>query len=91
MKWLYAHTYYPQEEFWPMYGGRGWYDNLREKYNAGTLPSVWDKVHVDPEAAGTKQRHWLKRQWPLGGFYGIYKSIQSKDYMLHRHAKWKGQ
>ncbi|KAK3995831.1 alpha/beta hydrolase fold-domain-containing protein [Cladorrhinum sp. PSN332] len=89
MKWLYAHTYYPQEEFWPMYGGRQWYDGLREKYNAGHLPSVWDKVHVDPEAAGNKKRHWLKRIPPLGGFYGIYKSIQSKDYMLHRNATWK--
>ncbi|KAK4128476.1 FAD-binding domain-containing protein [Parathielavia appendiculata] len=89
MKWLYAHTYYPQDEFWPMYGGREWYDQLRAKYNAGTLPTVWDKVHVDPEAAGAKQRHWLKRQSPLGGFYGIYKSIQSKDYMLHRKAQWK--
>jgi hypothetical protein len=91
MKWLYAHTYYPQDEFWPMYGGRAWYDSLREKYKATTLPSVWDKVHVDPEAASTEKRHWLTRQWPLGGFYGIYKSIQSNDYMLHRHAKWKGQ
>jgi hypothetical protein len=72
-----------------MYGGRGWYDQLREKYNAKTLPSVWDKVHVDPKAAGEKKRHWLKRQRPLGGFYGIYKSIQSKDYMLHRRAQWK--
>ncbi|KAJ4293765.1 hypothetical protein N0V88_005273 [Collariella sp. IMI 366227] len=89
MKWLYAHTYYPQEEFWPMYGGRGWYDDLRKKYNAETLPSVWDKVHVDPAEAGAKKRHWLKKQKPLGGFYGIYKSIQSKDYMLHRKAQWK--
>ncbi|KAL2131379.1 hypothetical protein VTI74DRAFT_5161 [Chaetomium olivicolor] len=89
MKWLYAHTYYPQDEFWPMYGGREWYDGLRKKYKAETLPSVWDKVHVDPEVAGTKQRHWLLKQKPLGGFYGIYKSIQSKDYMLHRHAQWK--
>lgn len=89
MKWLYAHTYYPEEEFWPMYDGKEWYDKLREKYNATTLPSVWDKVHVDPVKAGTAQRHWLKRQPPLGGFYGIYKSIQSKDYMLHRHAQWK--
>ncbi|KAK4199735.1 putative 24-dehydrocholesterol reductase precursor [Triangularia verruculosa] len=93
MKWLYAHTYYPQEEFWKMYKGRGWYDGLREKYNAGHLPSVWDKVRVDPEAAGSKERHWLKRQVPLGGFYGIWKSIQSKDYFLHRNAawKWKGE
>jgi hypothetical protein len=89
MKWLYAHTYYPQDEFWSMYGGRGWYDELRDKYNAKTLPSVWDKVHVDPDVAGAKQRHWLKKQPPLGGFYGIYKSIQSKDYMLHRRAQWK--
>jgi hypothetical protein len=89
MKWLYAHTYYPQEEFWPMYGGRDWYDALRQKYNATKLPSVWDKVHVDPRAAEGKKRHWLKRQWPIGGLYGIYKSIQSKDYTLHRHAQWK--
>jgi FAD/FMN-containing dehydrogenase len=89
MKWLYAHTYYSQDEFWPMYGGRGWYDALRQKYKAGTLPTVWDKVHVDPEAASSAKRHWLKRRRPLGGFYGIYKSIQSKDYMLHRHAQWK--
>lgn len=93
MKWLYAHTYYPQDEFWPMYGGREWYDALRKQYNAETLPTVWDKVHVDAGAARVKKRHWLKRQWPLGGLYGIYKSIQSKDYMLHRHAtwKWKGE
>lgn len=89
MKWLYAHTYYPEEEFWPMYGGRGWYDELRQKYKATTLPSVWDKVHVDPEAAGAAKSHWLQKYWPLAGFYGIYKSIQSKDYMLHRHAQWK--
>ncbi|KAK4105204.1 FAD-binding domain-containing protein [Parathielavia hyrcaniae] len=89
MKWLYAHTYYPQDELWSMYGGREWYDQLRAKYNAGTLPTVWDKVHVDPDAAGAKQRHWLKKRAPLGGLYGIYKSIQSKDYMLHRNAQWK--
>jgi FAD/FMN-containing dehydrogenase len=89
MKWLYAHTYYPEQEFWPMYGGREWYDGLRQKYKATTLPSVWDKVHVDPKTAGAAKRHWLKKQKPLGGFYGIYKSIQSKDYMLHRNAQWK--
>jgi len=91
MKWLYAHTYYKPEEFWPMYNGREWYDALREKYRATTLPSVWDKVHVDGTAASSKKRHWLKRQPPLGGLYGIWKSIQSKDYMLHRNAKWKGK
>lgn len=93
MKWLYAHTYYQPDEFWSMYGGRAWYDALRTKYRATTLPSVWDKVYVDPEGAEGKKRHWLKRQAPIGGLWGIYKSIKSRDYKLHRKAgwKWKGE
>lgn len=45
MKWLYAHTYYTEAEFWTMFD-RGWYDGLRRKYHAGFLPSVWDKTKV---------------------------------------------
>jgi len=89
MKWLYAHTYYSPEQFWDMYRGKAWYDALREKYKAVFLPTVWDKVHVDAGKASQKKRHWLKSIRPLGGFYGIYKSIQSKDYFLHRNATWK--
>lgn len=94
MKWLYAHTYYDEPEFWKMYGGRGWYDSLRAKYKADEagLPTVYDKVKVDvgkTKAAGGG----LKGVWPFGGIYGIYKSIKSRDYMLHRNAgwKWKGE
>jgi Delta24-sterol reductase len=94
MKWLYAHTYYDEPEFWDMYGGRAWYDTLRAKYKADQagLPSVYDKVKVDldkTKAAGGG----LKSVWPFGGIYGIYKSIKSRDYMLHRDAgwKWKGE
>lgn len=94
MKWLYAHTYYDEPEFWDMYGGRGWYDALRAKYKADEagLPTVYDKVKVDldkTKAAGGG----LKSVWPFGGIYGIYKSIKSRDYMLHRNAgwKWKGE
>jgi FAD/FMN-containing dehydrogenase len=89
MKWLYAHTYYPEQEFWEMYGGRQWYDQLREKYNATGLPSVWNKVHVDKKALLRKKRSI----WPVGGAVGLWKSIQSKDYMIHRNAtwKWKGE
>ncbi|KUI55695.1 Delta(24)-sterol reductase, partial [Cytospora mali] len=90
MKWLYAHTYYDEPEFWDMYGGRGWYDALRRKFKADEagLPSVYDKVKVDLEKSKS-QRGGLKGVWPFGGLYGIYKSIQSKDYMLHRNAEWK--
>lgn len=88
MKWLYAHTYYQPDEFWPMYGGKEWYDALRTKYKADHLPSVWDKVHVDVNKKEEKQ-HWMKRIWPMAGLYGVYKGIKSKDYFLHRRAEWK--
>jgi len=91
MKWLYAHTYYAADEFWSMYGGRGWYDALREKYKATALPSVWDKVRVDEQAV--EKRHWLKSKAPIGGLWGIWKSILSRDYFIHRRStwKWKGE
>lgn len=90
MKWLYAHTYYEEPEFWDMYGGRGWYDALRKKYKADQagLPSVYDKVKVDLDKVRA-QRSGLKGVRPFGGLYGIWKSIRSKDYLLHRNAEWK--
>lgn len=90
MKWLYAHTYYDEPEFWEMYGGRGWYDELRKTYKADQagLPSVYDKVKVDLDKI-KEQRTGLKGIRPFGGLYGIWKSIQSKDYFLHRNAEWK--
>ena len=90
-KWLYAHTYYSEEEFWRIYD-RPWYDALRAKYRAGTLPTVYDKVRVDVGAKRRERLEWrqtLKAAWPVGGVYGIWKSIQSGDYMLHRNAEWK--
>ena len=95
MKWLYAHAYYGEDEFWDIYG-REWYDGLRHKYQATALPSVYDKVKV---GAGAKVetgeskgwRPWLKACWPVGGLYGIRQAIKTGDYNLHRHAKWKHQ
>ncbi|KAF2836108.1 hypothetical protein M501DRAFT_997348 [Patellaria atrata CBS 101060] len=42
-KWLYANAYYTEQEFWSIYN-REWYEELREKYGAAKLPSVYDKV-----------------------------------------------
>jgi len=91
MKWLYAHTYYSEAEFWDAFGGCVAYEALRAKYRATSLPSVYDKVKARDEDK-TAEKGWkplVKSLWPVGGFYGIYKSIQSKDYMLHRHATWR--
>ncbi|KAL6854631.1 hypothetical protein J3F83DRAFT_718682 [Trichoderma novae-zelandiae] len=90
-KWLYAHTYYSEDEFWRVYD-RPWYTALREKYAATTLPSVYDKVRIDVEASRRERRLWkksLKSRWPVGGLYGIWRSILTGDYNLHRHAEWK--
>ncbi|KAH7013345.1 hypothetical protein EDB80DRAFT_709764 [Ilyonectria destructans] len=92
MKWLYAHTYYAEDDFWKLYGDRPWYDALREKYHAATLPTVYNKVKVDVEARKEERRRLkqsLKGRPPFGGLYGIWKGIKSKDYMLHRKAEWK--
>lgn len=92
MKWLYAHTYYSEAEFWDAFGGRADYEALRTKYRATGLPSVYDKVKVQDAAGEAGQEGWkpfIKSLWPVGGLYGIWKGIQSRDYMLHRGATWR--
>lgn len=42
-KWLYAYAHYTEEEFWQQYD-RKWYDALRRKYHAETLPTIYDKI-----------------------------------------------
>ncbi len=42
-KWLYAYAYYSEDEFWNLYD-RAWYEGLRAKYHAETLPTIYDKV-----------------------------------------------
>ncbi|KAK4452255.1 FAD-binding domain-containing protein [Podospora aff. communis PSN243] len=92
MKWLYAHTYYSEDEFWQAYGDKSRYNELRKKYKAMTLPSVYDKVKVDGEAYGRQQREewgpWALSFWPLGGMWGIRKAIQSGQY-LPRCPPWR--
>ncbi|MCJ1336990.1 hypothetical protein MMC09_002268 [Bachmanniomyces sp. S44760] len=94
MKWLYAHTYYKENEFWKMFD-RQWYDGLREKYNAGSLPSVWHKVKVDPDVrmkvASSSWGTWILRFWPLAGLWGLWKAIQSGDYLIARKSTWKAR
>ncbi|OAA57974.1 FAD-binding domain containing protein [Niveomyces insectorum RCEF 264] len=82
-KWLYAHAYYDEPTFWQLYE-RQPYDALRAKYDAAGLPSVYDKVHVDPERhiKGTQMR------WPLAGLWGLRHAIASKVY-LPRTPPWR--
>ncbi|KAH0840933.1 FAD binding domain-containing protein [Fonsecaea pedrosoi] len=88
-KVLYSHTYYPEEDFWALYD-RKWYDELRRKYSATNLPTVWEKVKVD-EPHMMQNQSWLQRlafQWPFAGIIGIRHAIQSQDYLIHRQPSW---
>lgn len=92
MKWLYAHTYYTEQEFWNIYD-REWYDALRDKYSAVSLPSVYEKVTVDVEAekratATSFPGNWLLSTWPISGSYGILKAIISGSYLQARKSAW---
>ncbi|QSZ31459.1 hypothetical protein DSL72_001024 [Monilinia vaccinii-corymbosi] len=90
MKWLYAQTYYSEEQFWAMYDRR-WYDALRQKYRATGLPSVYEKVKA-PQAEVTKpvsRSEKFFKAWPIAGLHGIYKAIRSKSYVAARASAWK--
>ncbi|KAL8938405.1 MAG: hypothetical protein Q9216_003922 [Gyalolechia sp. 2 TL-2023] len=91
MKALYAHTYYTEDEFWRVYD-RKWYDALRQKYGAQSLPSAYDKVKVNVVDAegrggdGASFRDRVFRQWPIGGLYGVWKAWRSEDYRETRRS-----
>ncbi|TFA98901.1 hypothetical protein CCMA1212_009387 [Trichoderma ghanense] len=90
-KWLYAHAYYTEEEFWSHYD-RSSYDALRKKYGAEYLPSVYDKVKVDVEGEErARNATWRTRcrarfwdLWPLAGLRGFYGAVKGGDYLLQK-------
>ncbi|KAI9667157.1 MAG: hypothetical protein M1831_001334 [Alyxoria varia] len=43
LKWLYAHCYYTEDEFWQIYDRKG-YDELRSNYGAQGLPDIYQKI-----------------------------------------------
>lgn len=50
-KWLYAQTFYTEQEFWSLYDKQS-YDELRTRYQSGMLPSLYEK---------TKEVSWSER------------------------------
>ncbi|CAK7234645.1 hypothetical protein SCUCBS95973_009005 [Sporothrix curviconia] len=85
MKWFYAHAYYTEADFWNIYDKPA-YDALREKYQAATLPSVYDKLRT--KAPASKDDGGWKTKWPFAGVYGLRQAIASKAY-LPRTPPWR--
>jgi delta24-sterol reductase len=99
MKCLYAHAYYTEQEFWDIYDEKN-YKELRTKYHAESLPSVYDKVKVDLQgvAGGQSEKkpeswsEWAYNRfwntWPLGGLYGVASAtkglVVQSDFLLKK-------
>ncbi|EPE02474.1 fad binding domain protein [Ophiostoma piceae UAMH 11346] len=86
-KWLYAHAYYTEDEFWAHYDRQS-YDRVRAKYGAEWLPTVYDKVKVEEkqDAAARGLVAWLLAWfwaiWPMRGLYGVVMAILGGDYLM---------
>lgn len=74
-KLLYARTYYTEDEFWLIYR-KDIYDEMRKKYKAEGLPSVYDKLKADMET-GVGQRR------PVRGILSTIwdKATGNKEYL----------
>ncbi len=65
-KWSYAHSYFTKSEFWSMYDKKH-YNQLRKKYHATSLPTIYDKITV-------KKRHRIeKKKAVLKTLFGLAK------------------
>ena len=97
-KWLYAHTYYTEDEFWSIYDRKN-YDALRAKYHAQHLPNIYDKVKVDITAEEKAlQESWILwflafvwSLWPISGLYALYKAYVGGEYLLPNQMIWRTQ
>ncbi|KAF1842270.1 FAD binding domain-containing protein [Cucurbitaria berberidis CBS 394.84] len=89
LKWLYSRVFYTEDEWWQVYDKQK-YEELRKKFKASSLPTIWDKVkdRGRKEDFGTGLKGLLKRivkgNSLLSGFYGIYKAVRGGDYMLKK-------
>jgi len=63
-KWFYAHSYYTEDEFWNNYD-RKWYDSLRKKYRADSLPNIYEKIQVKQRYDINLKRGALKTMWGI--------------------------
>lgn len=79
-KWLYAHTYYTEDEFWAIYD-RKRYEAQREKYHATSLPSLYEKVKMQIDDLSPSWRQWVKNIRPIAGVYGGLKAALGTNYL----------
>ncbi|KAF2101204.1 FAD-binding domain-containing protein [Rhizodiscina lignyota] len=95
IKWPYSQYFYSEEEFWDIYD-REMYDELRRKWHAEQLPTMWDKVKPSSERhknrSGGLHGRLLRRLWdvwPVSGLYGVAKVLLGRTYLITKEKKAK--
>ena len=89
LKWLYAHTFYTEDEFWQIYDQK-WYDAVRKKYHATSLPSVYEKVRVSfsKKSLECMSENPLVKAlwnvWPISALYGVHKALTDSTYLFKK-------
>jgi Delta24-sterol reductase len=78
VKWLYADTYYTKDEFFKIYDVDR-LERLREKYDATSLPDLYEKTRTLP-----RKGHRFWKTWPLPGIYGALSALKGGHYLLKR-------
>jgi FAD/FMN-containing dehydrogenase len=87
LKWLYAQTFYTEQEFWEIYD-REAYEAVRAKYDATHLPSVYDKIKHSPRTgARSGLRKRVGNVWPFRGLYGVWKVVVGREYIWKERRK----
>lgn len=86
MKWLYAQTFYTEEEFWSIYDKES-YQALRKKYGATALPDVYKKVGWTGRNKGSGLTGFWG-VWPFAGVYGVLSCLKGGDY-LRKDSRWR--
>ncbi|EAT91866.1 hypothetical protein SNOG_00371 [Parastagonospora nodorum SN15] len=85
MKVPYAANFYTEDEFWSLYD-RPKYDDLRKRWHAEALPSMYERVRRvqtqdisreegTREPQGQTWKEAVLTTWPLGGLYRTYHVI----------------
>lgn len=88
IKWLYAQTFYEENEFWNIYD-RESYEGLRRKFAATQLPNFYDKVK-QPDRKAVPLSFFAELWevifgfWLIGGLWGLYQAWRRANFVLKR-------
>ena len=88
VKMLYAHAYYTEEEFWQIYR-KEVYDEVRRRYKAEGLPTVYDKINSDMKDGRKPPQFGRSHIGALRGMLGTMSKNRQTSYLLTK-GKGKG-